>query len=387
MSIPDSIAYKRLLESKLQNWLFRGKVLILVGARQVGKTTLAKKLLQYSDISDSVITFNCDNPSERELLQNRDFSFLDKLIGSKKLVFIDEGQKVVTIGQTLKLLADHYKNAKQIIVTGSSSINLLSSVQESLTGRKLVFTLYPLAMQEIYSDDRLLLLKNLHNHLIYGCYPEVVTSSDISVKEELLRELTSSYLFQDILEFQQVRNPEILRKLLSALALQIGSEVSYRELATLVGIDKNTVERYIDLLEKNFVLFRLSPYYTNQRKVIAKSQKIYFYDLGIRNALINNFNPLDMRTDVGALWENYIIVERLKARSYHDIHAKQYFWRSYSGAEIDLVEEHAGELSAYEVKWGANFRRGKQPIDWVKMHGSNLIYITRETFFDFILLK
>jgi len=294
--------YGRFLQNSIKEQFFKGKAIIIVGARQTGKTTLSEMLIRESGCSDQLAAFNGDDPSDKELLAGKNLEFLKKLIGDKKIVFIDEAQKITEIGQTIKLLVDYYKDNKHVLVTGSSSINLLSSVQEALTGRKFVHTLFALSVEEIYAGgDLLSLLKDLESVLIYGTYPEIVTGNSFAVKRDLLKELTDSYLFKDILEFQKIRNFEVIRSLVKALSLQIGNEVSYHELSSLLGIDKNTVRSYIDLLEKNFIVFRLSPYARNKRKEISKLRKIYFYDLGVRNMVINNLSFLNDRNDVEAL--------------------------------------------------------------------------------------
>ncbi|MEK7526197.1 MAG: ATP-binding protein [Patescibacteria group bacterium] len=373
----DKTIHREIADS-LKSDMFKGKVLILTGARQVGKTTLMKSILSNFD---NVLNLNADNPTDRSKLENQDFEKLNGLVGSNKIVFIDEAQKVPNIGDTLKLLVDNYKDTKQIIATGSSSLNLLSNTQEPLTGRKYVHELFSLSMREIFPGlNPIDLEKELPSVLVYGTYPEIYTSNE-NDKQRLLTEIVGSYLYQDILELEQVRNPATLQKLLSAIALQLGSEVSLNELSNLVGLDLKTVERYIDLLEKNFVLFRLSPYYTNQRKTLSKLNKIYFYDLGIRNALINNFNPLDLRNDVGALWENFLIVERMKLRQFKNIYSSQYFWRTYDGAEIDLVEEREGKLFGYEIKWKKN---RTQPKSWLDYPNSEYKLVNQENFIEFL---
>lgn len=380
-----SFTYRRIIEDKIAEQFFQGKAIIVVGSRQTGKTTISNSLIEEHCLFCEIQEFNGDNPTDRSLLENKDLEFLQKLVHDKKIIFVDEGQKIKNIGQTIKLLVDHYKDTKQILVTGSSSINLLNHVQEALTGRKYVHTLYPLSMQEIYEDDKVTLLKNLENHMIFGSYPEIVaTAATFEEAILLIKELTESYLFKDILEFQQIRNSALIRDLLRALALQIGSEVSYTELANLLGVDKKTIERYIDILEKNFVIFRLAPYTKNKRREISKLKKIYFYDLGIRNAIINNFNFLDMRNDVGALWENFMILERLKYRSYNDIYANQYFWRTYDGSEIDLVEEREGKLFGYKFKWNDKKKSNKSPKNWLDYQGSSYQFISKEDLFGFI---
>ncbi|MGD9152890.1 MAG: ATP-binding protein [Gammaproteobacteria bacterium] len=377
------VNYQRIIKDQIASQFFQGKAIIIVGARQAGKTTLCNELIE--QLIDTVQKFNGDNPKDRNLLENRDLDFLINLIGDKKIIFIDEGQKIKTIGQTIKLLVDHYGSKKQILVTGSSSINLLNHVQEALTGRKYVHILHPLSMQEIYSKNKLALLQNLQNYMIFGCYPEIVTTSSFEAKTSLLKELTDSYLFKDILEFQQIRNSTVLKDLLRALAFQIGSEASYTELSNLLGIDKKTVERYIDLLEKNFVIFRLAPYKKKRRREISKLRKIFFYDLGIRNAIINNFNHLDARNDTGILWENFIISERLKYREYNKIYANQYFWRTYDGSEVDLIEEREGNLFGYEFKWNEKKKRNKTPQSWLEYQNSSYQCITKKDLFGFII--
>lgn len=350
--------YKRILEDKIKEKFFKGKAIIIVGARQTGKTTLSLKIVDEFRTKK----FNCDNPTDRDLLSNRDLEFLKSLVGDAKVVLIDEGQKVENLGQTLKLLVDHYKKEKQIIVTGSSSFNILDKTEEPLTGRKFVFNLFPLSIEEIYPDkDVSLIMKELETYLVYGSYPEVQVKTRMEEKQEVIHEISESYLYKDVFEFQKIKKSTTLDNLLRALALQIGGEVSYTELSNIVGIDKKTVENYIDILEKNYIIFRLYPYAQNKRKVISKLKKVYFWDLGIRNSIINNFNFLNFRNDVGALWENFCILERLKYQSYHKIYSNNYFWRTYEGAEMDLIEEREGKLYAYEFKW-SDKKKIKEPL-------------------------
>lgn len=338
--------FKRTIEDKIKEKFFSGKVIIIVGARQVGKTTLGNRITE----GYKTRVFNCDNPTERALLNNKDIEFLKGLVKDTEIIFIDEAQKVKSIGETLKLLVEHFKDKKQIIVTGSSSINLLDKTQEPLTGRKYVFNLFPLSLDEIYKD-KLELIKMFEQNLIFGSYPEVAKEESFDKKIELLKELSTSYLYKDIFEFQEVKNPDLIFNLLKALALQIGNEVSYNGLSNILGVDKKTVERYVNLLEKNFIVFRLSPFTKNKRREISKLRKIYFFDLGIRNAIINNFNFIESRGDAGQLFENFCILERMKYREYNKIYVNQYFWRTYDGAEVDLVEERSGKLFAFEFKF------------------------------------
>lgn len=378
--------YKRLLKKQIKSKLFSGKAIIITGARQTGKTTLALEIISEIKPKKKTRLINCDNPTDRELLASKNLDFLKQLVGDAEIVFIDEGQKTETIGQSLKLLVDYYKKKKQFIVTGSSSFNLLDRTEEALTGRKFVFRLFPLSAEEIFPDKNFLSFqKSLESLLIYGSYPEVVQQKSFEDKQDLLLSITSSYLYKDILEFQAVKNPEILNSLLKALSLQIGKEVSYTEISNLIGIDKKTVESYVDILEKSYIIFRLPPYYSNKRKEISKLRKIYFYDIGIRNAVINNFNFLNARGDIGELWENYLMVERMKFQTYHKIIANNYFWRTYDGTEIDLVEDGGGKVIGYEFKWNEKKGRTKAPDKWKEYKNSGYNIITPKTIAGFII--
>ena len=380
------ILNKRGIEDALKADFFTGKAILILGPRQIGKTTLANKIIRkFEAAGKKVLELNCDNPTDRESLDNRNLTFLQGIVGDADIVFIDEGQKVATIGQTIKLLVDFYRERKQFIVTGSSSFNLLDQTNEALTGRKYVYNLYPLSIAELYPDRNTLhISKDLETLLVYGTYPAAINNKNFDAKRRVLEELSSSQLYKDILEFQGVKDTSAIRNLLKALALQVGSEVSYTELSRRIGVDKNTVARYIDLLEKSFIVFRVAPYFVNKRKEISKMKKVYFYDNGIRNAIIHNFNALDVRNDVGALWENFLFVERMKKRAYTNIYAHQYFWRTYAQKEIDLVEERDGELFGYEFKWNTT-KHPKVPRDWQLLH-SNTHYtiINRENYLDFI---
>ncbi len=375
--------YNRIISKQIEDKFFKGKAIIIVGPRQVGKTTLSLEILKKHN-EENIVKFNCDNPSDRESLDNKDLEFLIKVIGKAKIIFIDEGQKIKTIGQTLKLLVDHFGESRQILVTGSSSFNLIDQTSEALTGRKFVYHLYPLSFEEIFQKKNILdFKKELEVFMIFGNYPEITKEQTNEERIERLKNLTSSYLYKDILELQNVKNPDILRKLLKALALQIGSEVSYTELASLIGVDRKTIERYIDLLEKNFIIFRLSPYFRNKRKAISKLKKIYFYDLGIRNAIINNFNFFDSRNDQGQLWENLAIIERMKYQEYHKIYSNNYFWKAYNGAEIDFVEERGEKLYGFELKWSK--KKSKIPQEWKEDKNSEYKVISPDNVVDFWL--
>lgn len=344
--------FSRIIHDDIQKAFFQGKVILLIGARQTGKTTLIDSILRSLDPHKKVQRFNADEPSDADLFARKDFSYYDKLFHDTDIIFLDEAQRIPDIGLTLKILVDNYRDAKQLIVTGSSTFNLLDGTAEPLTGRKYTFELYPLGLQE--------LLPQLHPHelskqleplMTYGSYPDVVQQPTNEQKKRVLTELASSYLYKDILELQDLRNPTVLRSLLQMLALQIGSEVSYHELATKLGIDGKTVERYIDLLEKSYIVYRLPAFSQNPRKEINRNKKILFYDLGIRNMVIDTFTPFHIRADVGRLWENFVINERRKYLRYHNYPVQQYFWRSIDGAEIDIIEERGGKIYPFEIKW------------------------------------
>ncbi|MFA7208723.1 MAG: ATP-binding protein [Parcubacteria group bacterium] len=340
---------QRIIQKKVEKALFKGKIIIIYGPRQVGKTTLVKQVRE--KYSGKSAYFNCDEPDIREALTSKTSTELDNFLGlaQKKLIILDEAQRVKNIGVTLKLIVDNFPDT-QVIATGSSSFDLANEISEPLTGRKNEFFLYPFSLEElkqIYSEiesDRL-----LENRMVFGMYPEIILKKDDL--EKSLKSLAQSYLYKDVLQYQNIKNPEILEKLLQALALQVGSEVSYNELAGMTGVDKNTVSNYIQLLEKAFVIFRLNPYSRNLRKEIKKMRKIYFYDNGVRNALINNLNPLNLRQDKGALWENFMLSERVKYNNNHALDKNLYFWRTQQKQEIDFLEESGGKIAAFEFKW------------------------------------
>lgn len=373
---------KRILKDNILKHAFKGQVLIIQGPRQVGKTTLALEIVKDLRVKGEAHIFNCDDPDHRNLLENKGLAALKATINKAKIVFIDEGQKLSTIGQTLKLLADHYKKSLQVIVTGSSAMNLLDKTQEALTGRKKVYTLYPIALGEIIRSGNIE-KKNLEPLLIYGSYPHVVTVRGREDKIGALKELKTSYLYRDVFDFQGMKNADIFMGLIKALAYQIGNEVSYAELSNLLKITRATVERYIHILEQSFIIFRLPVWTRNKRRELSKLRKIYFYDVGIRNAVINNFNPIDKRDDLGALWENFMIIERMKFREYHHIEANQYFWRTYDGSEVDLVEEREGRLYGYEFKWKSR-EHPRSLTKWNEYKGSSYQVVTPDKLKGFI---
>jgi len=340
----------RKLTKNITKRFFKGKAILIFGARQVGKTTLVNQLLK--DRSESVLSISGDEPDIRDIFKEITSTQLRTFIGSHQILFIDEAQRIKNIGLTLKLIIDYIKDV-QVIATGSSAFELANKTSESLTGRKYVFHLHPISFEEMVENTNLIVEKRkLSQRLIYGYYPEIVTKENES--KELVKLLADSYLYKDLLLLESVKKPALLEKIVKALAFQIGNQVSYNEIARLVQADKLTVEKYIDLLQKTFVIFTLPAFSRNVRNEIRKSRKIYFYDNGIRNAIIGNFNPLASRMDIGALWENFLISERLKHISNNSLDKSIYFWRTTQKQEIDLVEEDTNTLSSYEFKWSAN---------------------------------
>lgn len=337
----------RILLPTTEQHLEGGKAVLVVGPRQVGKTTLLEKIA--SQYEGKLLWLDCDEPDIRQRLTNVTSTELKNLVGDAELVLIDEAQRVKNIGITLKLFTDKLRRIK-LLVTGSSSLEIANEINEPLTGRKWEFMLLPISTEELVRHHGEMEERRLLEHrMVYGFYPEVINRP--GKEEPLLRQLSSSYLYKDIFTFQDVRKPEVLEKLLQALALQVGSEVNYHELAQLTGSDHATVQRYIGLLEKAFVVFRLPAFSRNVRNELKKSRKIYFYDNGIRNAIISSFKPISLRTDAGALWENFLVAERAKWLANHNHYANRYFWRTTQQQEIDYLEEKDGALHAWEFKW------------------------------------
>ena len=348
---------QRTLQSVIANYIGKGKVILLVGARQVGKSTLFHQIVDSA--TERILWLNCDIAETRNVQANPSLEELRLLVADYRVVVIDEAQRVENIGLTLKLIADNFP-AVQLMVTGSSALGLHDHINEPLTGRKIEYRLFPISTEEIYRAEGLIATRGrLSSRLIYGSYPDVLFGG--LPPEKALRELADSYLYKDVLEIEGVRKSAVLQKLLTALALQVGSEASYNELSKTVGIDSKTVEKYIDILEKCFIVFRLDSYSRNIRTELTKGKKIYFCDLGIRNAILNNFAPLETRSDVGALWENFFIMERMKYNHYADRAVKSYFWRTTDKQEIDYVEESNGELHLFEMKWNAKRQNTKFP--------------------------
>ncbi len=327
--------------------MFAGKAIIVTGARQVGKSTLFRMILEKRD--EQALSLNCDEPEVLEMLGQANTPELRLLVANNRIVVIDEAQRVDNIGMVLKRITDNFPDI-QLLVTGSSSFELRNKLNEPLTGRKFEYHLFPLSTGELLRANGLLGVKQtLENRLVYGSYPDVINHEGDA--KELLYNLADSYLYKDLLNLESVRRPALLSKLLTALALQVTSEVSFNELAQTVGTDNKTVEKYVDLLEKCFIIFRLNGFSRNLRTELKRSKKFYFYDNGIRNAILQNFAPLAMRQDTGALWENFIISERIKANQYAGRYVNSYFWRTSQQQEIDYIEECDGGFSLFEMKW------------------------------------
>ena len=338
---------RRTIQDAVERSLFKGKAIIIYGARQVGKTTLIRALQQ--DAAVPSIYLSCDEPDVRRALAGKTSTELKMLIGANKLVLIDEAQRVAAIGITIKLLTDTAPDV-QVIAAGSSAFELSSRIEEPLTGRKREFRLYPFSLTELGQMYSPVEVRRLVEHcLIFGFYPEVINAPETAAAA--LREIARSYLYKDVLAFQQIRNAEALERLVQSVALQIGNEVSYNELAQQVGVDKKTIASYLRILEQAFIIFRLGSFSRNLRNELKRSRKIYFLDTGIRNAVINNLNPPELRGDVGGLWENFVIAERMKRNHDQQLFPSSYFWRSHQGQEIDYLEELNGELRGYEIKW------------------------------------
>lgn len=374
--------YKRDLQSVIQERCFQGKAIILLGARQVGKTTLLKKIIQEQHVD--ALYLNCDEPQTISALTNCNLKELQMIVGANKFVVIDEAQKVDNIGLTLKLIVDNMPDV-QVVATGSSAFELRNCLNEPLTGRKFEYQMFPISSNEIYQSSGYIDLKGaLETRLIYGSYPDILNHANDA--RELLRMLTDSYLYKDILATDNLRKPDVLDKLLRALAFQVGCEVSYNELAQIVGTDSKTVERYIELLEKCYIIFRLHGLSRNLRNELKKAKKIYFYDNGVRNAVIQQFAPLDIRNDAGALWENFFISERIKHNHYQQNYCNTFFWRTKSQLEIDYIEEQNGQMTAFEMKWNPKKANASIPESFLNSYDvKETVVITPDNYLDYLL--
>lgn len=374
---------EREITDSIKRKLKPNKVVIISGARRVGKTFLLKEIIK--SYNEPHLLLNGEDFNTGILLAKRSVENYRQLMGSKKLLLIDEAQKIVDIGSILKLMVDELPGIR-IIVTGSSAFDLGEMTGEPLTGRKHTFNLFPLSEREfrqvVTPVDR---PDNLTQRLLFGNYPELVNMSDTSEMKEYLNEIVSSYLLKDVLAYDNIRHSGKIFNLLRLLAYQIGNEVSYNELGKSLSLSKNTVEKYMDLLSKVFILFKVEGFSRNLRKEITKSPKWYFYDNGIRNAVIASFNPLDTRNDTGQLWENYMISERLKYQHYKSLRANNFFWRTYDQQEIDWVEEHDGILNGFEFKWTES--KVKAPVAWQNAYpGSGFTLINRDNYSEWLTL-
>lgn len=342
---------KRKIDEFLSKRMFSGKVLVVYGPRQAGKTTSIEHYISENGLSSETLIFNGDETLDRDLLADASAEKLKLLIGKKKVVFIDEAQKIPEIGIVLKRFYDKIKDV-QVIASGSSSDELAQKTEEPLTGRKFECVLLPLSFSELAGASSLIdEMRQLERRLMFGSYPDVVTHAGDEVSR--IREIGKGYLYKDILKYEEIKRPELIDKLLRALAFQIGQEVSFSELAQVVGSDPKTVSKYIDVLEKAFIVFKLGSYSRNLRNELKKSRKVYFYDLGIRNYILGDWRALNLRgsDEVGHIWENYFISERRKYIMAYTPETRMFFWRTQQRQEVDLVEETASGLSAYEVKW------------------------------------
>ncbi len=371
--------YQRIIENSIKDKIGKGKAIIIVGARQVGKTTLINKILNEQDY----LFLDADDPSIRQLLLNSNTEQIRTILGENRIVFIDEAQRINDIGLTLKIITDQFKEV-QLFVSGSSSFDLGNKLNEPLTGRKWEYELFPISWEEFEKKEGFVKSEQqLENRLLFGFYPDVLNNK--GKEKTILKNLVSSYLYRDVLAFSEIRKPKILDDLLLALALQVGSEVNYNELARTIGVNKITIQKYIDVLEKMYIVFRLNSFSRNLRNEIKRNRKVYFFDNGIRNMIIGNFNTLKLRTDIGPLWENFLISERKKQNIYKDTFAKMYFWRTKQQQEIDFVEEKDGKIYGFEFKWKAKSKI-RLPQTFVKTYNAETKVIDRNNFRKFVTI-
>ena len=373
---------RRELENSLKNKLFKGKVIILYGPRQCGKTTLINNILK--DINKKVLFLDGEEYNVRQQLENPSSEKLKLISFNSEIIFIDEAQKIPDIGSVLKLFHDKIPDV-QVIATGSSAFELAGKTSEPLTGRKFEYTLLPLSFGEMLKHTNFIEENSkLETRLIYGSYPEVINNPSDS--KELIKLIAKSYLYKDLFSLEKINSPDLFEKIVFALAMQIGSEVSYKEIAVTVGANHLTVSKYISLLEKAYVVFKLPAYNRNLRNEIRKGKKYYFYDNGIRNAVINNFNILEKRSDVGALWENYLVSERKKFLLFHGLDRSSYFWRNLQKQEVDYLEEENGEISAYEFKWSPR-EKARFILSFVDNYRIDTSLINSQNYYKFLTLE
>ena len=370
---------ERQIEKTILKKIRTGKAIILLGPRQTGKTTLLEKIARQTG---DYLLIDCDDSLVRSRMENASTEDIRLIIGNHKTVFFDEAQRIKNIGLVLKIITDRFKDVL-LLVSGSSSLELLSEINEPLTGRKWEYYLYPISWTELSNNaGHLKSIQQLETRILFGMYPEVINNQ--GNEREILKQLSGSILYKDLLSYQGIRKPDLLEKLLRAVALQTGNEVSYNELASLLQVDRKTIITYLDLLEKAFVIFRLQAYSGNLRNEITSTRKIYFYDTGIRNALLANFNPLNIRPDTGALWENFLVSERMKHLHYNGIWANSFFWRTTARQEIDYLEERDGKLHAYEFKWNP-LKKHRFPATFLNAYpGSSAELISQNNFSEFI---
>ena len=369
---------KRHIEKSIGNRIKDNKVIILLGPRQVGKTTLLRENFSVNN----TLWLNGDDPDTRNQLANRTSTYLKNLTTKYSRIIIDEAQRIENVGLTLKILHDQLPD-KKIIATGSSAFDLANQINEPLTGRKWEFKLWPISLGEMIDHTSLLDEERMLEHrLIYGWYPDVINNPGDEI--DILSQLADSYLYKDLLTWEDIKKPQKLESLVQTLAFQIGQLVSYHELGQIVGLKKDTVERYINLLEKAFIIFRLPSLSRNLRNELKKSKKIYFYDVGIRNAVIKSWNSIGLRNDAGALWENFLIVERMKYKAYNGIPTNDFFWRNHAQQEIDFVEEYGGTFNAFEFKWSSKVKSRFSKSFMNAYPNNSTMVVNKENYLDFI---
>lgn len=370
---------KRILENVIINKLGKGKAIIILGARQTGKTTLLKGLFENKTKTQWL---NADEADIQAIFEEASSTRFKSFFKGSDSLIVDEAQRIKNVGLKFKLITDQIPSL-QLVATGSSAFELANEINEPLTGRKFEYNLFPISFEELVNHHGMLNeIRSLPHRMVFGAYPEVITAE--GNEKEILKQLADSYLYKDILMWERIKKPDKLLKLLQALAFQIGNEVSYHELGQIVDLDNETVEKYIQLLERTFVIFRLSAFSRNLRKELKRKQKIYFYDLGIRNSLISNYSPIELRNDIGALWENYLISERIKFCHYNTVWSNIYFWRTHDQQEVDYIEEREGKLFAYEFKWNPK-RKSKLSKSFKSAYPAHeFVVITRENYHEFI---